>query len=46
MKIVGILMDSTMIKLLKIEALKDYVNQPGDVNYCVFHFNRGSQYCS
>ena len=45
-KIVGMSMDSRMTKQLTIDALKDAVNNSGNVNGCVLHSDMGSQYCS
>lgn len=45
-KIVGMSMDSRMIKQLTIDALKDAVNDSDNVNGCVLHSDMGSQYCS
>jgi len=45
-KIIGASMDSRMTKQLTIDALKDAVNNSGNVKGCILHSDRGSQYCS
>lgn len=41
-----IAMDSFKGSISSIEALKDAVNHSGNVNGCILHSDRGSQYCS
>lgn len=45
-KIVGASMDGRMTKELCMAALKDALNRSGEVNGCILHSDRGSQYCS
>jgi len=45
-KMVGVAMDSRMTKNLVIAALQDAINHTSDVNGCILHSDRGSQYCS
>jgi len=45
-KMVGVAMDSRMTKNLVIAALQDAINHTRDVNGCILHSDRGSQYCS
>ncbi len=45
-KMVGVAMDSRMTQNLVITALQDAINHTSDVNGCILHSDRGSQYCS
>ena len=45
-KMVGVAMDSRMTKKLVMDALQDAINHTADVNGCILHSDRGSQYCS
>lgn len=45
-RIVGIAMDKQMKKDLVISALKDALARSGNVEGCILHSDRGSQYCS
>ncbi|WP_074573583.1 IS3 family transposase [Selenomonas ruminantium] len=45
-KMVGVAMDSRMTKKLVMDALQDAINHTTDVNGCILHSDRGSQYCS
>lgn len=45
-KMIGVSMDSRMTKELVINALEDAINHSGDVDGCILHSDRGSQYCS
>lgn len=45
-KIVGVAMDSRMTKQLVMNALQDAVNHTDNIEGCILHSDRGSQYCS
>jgi len=45
-KMVGVAMDGRMTKKLVMAALQDAINHTSDVNGCILHSDRGSQYCS
>ena len=45
-KVVGIAMGARMTKQLVVDALQDAVNNSGNVEGCILHSDRGSQYCS
>ena len=45
-KMVGVAMDCRMTKQLVMSALQDAMNHTSDVNGCILHSDRGSQYCS
>lgn len=42
----GVSIDSRMTKQLVIKALEDAINHSGNVNGCILHSDRKSQYCS
>ena len=45
-KMIGVAMDGRVTKKLVMTALQDAINRTGDVNGCILHSDRGSQYCS
>ena len=45
-KVVGIAMGARMTKQLVVDALQEAVNNSGNVEGCILHSDRGSQYCS
>lgn len=45
-RIIGVSMDSRMTRELVLNALEDAINHSGNVNGCILHSDRGSQYCS
>ena len=45
-KMVGVAMDGRMTKKLVMAALQDAIHHTRDVNGCILHSDRGSQYCS
>ena len=45
-KIVGLAMRSRMTKQLVMDALQEAINHTNNVEGCILHSDRGSQYCS
>jgi putative transposase len=45
-KMVGVAMGSRMTKQLVMDALQDAINHTDNIEGCILHSDRGSQYCS
>ena len=45
-KMVGVAMGSRMTKQLVMDALQDAINHTNNIEGCILHSDRGSQYCS